>query len=575
MAALQSVKPVNTSDVLGGGGGEPKPRMKRRQSIQESFQSLTASLAKALGGSTTSLTAGGAGGGGGGGGGSRSSDEVARSRLTKGYFRELLSAHFRQPELKVTKFSLHNVPNPHTNQILFEAEIWIKDSRSRRKLDLMVKYPAPAPASASTTAASDDHNGRDEDHGGDGNGAMSWVLDGTHNEMEREFSAYSEVVDDLWHYLRDEKGIAEPQQYLCVPMRYVGNTTDEAGGGPNGDGGCGGGAVLSDVNETSQTSFGNGDEEENIESGADKILVLQDLFNAGYHAATQDRLDENGLDFNHSIMAISRLARFHAASYAMRKEHKMDFRSRYPFLATDPVYNAQTAELFAKTQSSIGTRLFNIFQQGSQNIKEFSTHFLDAVKNMHARQSEFVSASLDTFGVLCHGDLWRQNVLFFYGSGAGSVIECQTDCLDVRFEDLHRVRFSSCVTDLLYFLYTTVDFDVRRDHVMDFLAVYHDHFSKTVEKLAPKVTVFTREELFDEYKSKVMYGFLEGICLFSNVYESQLKKHEAERERNHRQFGGDYDGELVPPRYSDYRDAVVAMVEDVVRIKFQGKPPKK
>ena len=84
-------------------------------------------------------------------------------------------------------------------------------------------------------------------------------------------------------------------------------------------------------------------------------------------------------------MAISRLARFHAASYAMRQEHKMDFPSRYPFLATDPVYNAQTAELFAKTQSSIGTRLFNIFQQGSQNIKEFSTHFLDAVKNMHAR----------------------------------------------------------------------------------------------------------------------------------------------------------------------------------------------
>lgn len=32
-------------------------------------------------------------------------------------------------------------------------------------------------------------------------------------------SAYNEVVDDLWHYLRDEKGVAEPQQYLCVPMR--------------------------------------------------------------------------------------------------------------------------------------------------------------------------------------------------------------------------------------------------------------------------------------------------------------------------------------------------------------------
>ena len=67
------------------------------------FLSLIRSLAKALGGSTTSLTSGIAGGGGGGsgGGGSRSSDEVARSRLTKGYFKELLSAHFRQPDLKV------------------------------------------------------------------------------------------------------------------------------------------------------------------------------------------------------------------------------------------------------------------------------------------------------------------------------------------------------------------------------------------------------------------------------------------------------------------------------------------
>ena len=61
---------------------------------------LIRSLAKALGGSTTSLTSGVAGGGGGGGGGG-SGDDAARSVLTKGYFKELLSAHFRQPDLKV------------------------------------------------------------------------------------------------------------------------------------------------------------------------------------------------------------------------------------------------------------------------------------------------------------------------------------------------------------------------------------------------------------------------------------------------------------------------------------------
>ena len=55
---------------------------------------------------------------------------------------------------QVTKFSLHNVPNPHTNQVLYEAEVWIKDARGRRKLDLMVKYPAHAAAATAVTAAS-------------------------------------------------------------------------------------------------------------------------------------------------------------------------------------------------------------------------------------------------------------------------------------------------------------------------------------------------------------------------------------------------------------------------------------
>ena len=64
---------------------------------------LIRSLAKALGGSTTSLTSGVAGGGGGGGGGGGSGDDAARSVLTKGYFKELLSAHFRQPDMKVRK----------------------------------------------------------------------------------------------------------------------------------------------------------------------------------------------------------------------------------------------------------------------------------------------------------------------------------------------------------------------------------------------------------------------------------------------------------------------------------------
>ena len=66
--------------------------------------------------------------------------------------------------------------------------------------------------------------------------------------------------------------------------------------------------MLSDVIETADDSSPNG-----VSSPCDgggitpvaavaavpDILVLQDLFTAGYHSAAHDRLDECGLDFNH------------------------------------------------------------------------------------------------------------------------------------------------------------------------------------------------------------------------------------------------------------------------------------
>ena len=38
--------------------------------------------------------------------------------------------------------------------------------------------------------------------------------------------------------------------------------------------------------------------------------------------------DENGLDFTHSILAMARLATFHATSYCMRKEKDIDMHQR-------------------------------------------------------------------------------------------------------------------------------------------------------------------------------------------------------------------------------------------------------
>ena len=67
---------------------------------------------------------------------------------------------------------------------------------------------------------------------------------------------------------------------------------------------------------------------------------------------------------------------------------------------------------------------------------------------------------------------------FYLPFSYDSCLENQSDSIGVRFDDLHLCRYSSCVTDILYFLFTTVDCDVRRDHAFNFIAAYYDHFNK-------------------------------------------------------------------------------------------------
>ena len=49
--------------------------------------------------------------------------------------------------------------------------------------------------------------------------------------------------------------------------------------------------------------------------------------------------------------------------------------------------------------------------------------------------------------------------------------------------------------------------------------------SKTVRMLAPTLLpIFTRDELLSEFRRLLMFGFLEGLCLFSSVFETQMRR---------------------------------------------------
>ena len=67
----------------------------------------------------------------------------------------------------------------------------------------------------------------------------------------------------------------------------------------------------------------------------------------------------------------------------------------------------------------------------------------------------------------------------------------------------------SCVIDLLQFLFTCVDQDVRQSFIADFIcSVYYDNFAKTVTVLSPGLSMFTKKEFIKEVAANMVWGFL-------------------------------------------------------------------
>ena len=87
--------------------------------------------------------------------------------------------------------------------------------------------------------------------------------------------------------------------------------------------------LLSDLVESDEGEEGGAEFQESKDGRTPFThLILQDLFASDFQMAEIDR-DENGLDFTHTILALAKLATFHAVSYCMKKEKNIDFHERY------------------------------------------------------------------------------------------------------------------------------------------------------------------------------------------------------------------------------------------------------
>lgn len=113
------------------------------------------------------------------------------------------------------------------------------------------------------------------------------------------------------------------------------------------------------------------------------------------------------------------------------------------------------------------------------------------------------------FNVLCHGDMWANNIMFKYDE-AGK----PTDCLLVDFQMCY---YNSPVMDLLYFIFTSPKQSIKLSHIDHFLQFYHTHLVRNLKSLGYKKPLPTLLQLQVDFLEKGYFGFNSAFGTFAIV----------------------------------------------------------
>lgn len=243
----------------------------------------------------------------------------------------------------------------------------------------------------------------------------------------------------------------------------------------------------------------------------DDAIVFQDLNAMQYDLKNKfDRFDTE-----HMLEALNTLARFHASSIIfeenMSTELQQNFRisEKYEqyfdeggYRITDPWFiqcmNGALEIVKSFSKHSKNSRLMNIVEKSWYNI--WSTALsLSACSSKHRN-------------VVCHRDLWNNNILFHYDKATSQ----PDDCVIVDFQ---AVRCQPPAGDVMVLLYCNLEPKFREQNLETFLNYYHQKLNLNLSSfgiLTDKIP--TKESFLASAKEQRLWGLIVCACLIPQFW---------------------------------------------------------
>ncbi|XP_069690921.1 uncharacterized protein [Periplaneta americana] len=241
-------------------------------------------------------------------------------------------------------------------------------------------------------------------------------------------------------------------------------------------------------------------------------IVLQDLKVEGFRLA-DNRI--SGLDLKHCLLVMKTIARFHAASLVL---YQKDPAMVNPFMNNAFSYDEDIGiwEFFASNVYRIAKEV--------EKWPDYREKFLQKLHNIRDTVMEqwrkAISRNDEEFNVLCHGDLWLNNMMFRYSDDTGEVE-------DVRFVDFQLTYWTSPAVDLHHFIYTSASDEVL-EHSELLIQEYHKALCESLTLLKHPHLQLTMAMINRELHSRGLYAALSTIVLRSIFLADRSKATDVE-----------------------------------------------
>ncbi|XP_047991796.1 uncharacterized protein LOC125230623 [Leguminivora glycinivorella] len=238
-------------------------------------------------------------------------------------------------------------------------------------------------------------------------------------------------------------------------------------------------------------------------------VVFEDLSALQYEM--RSRFDK--FDKQHTLQALQALARFHAGSivfeelkskelqrpYTVNEQYK-DTLGRGGYIESDPWF------IQCRTTAFEAVKSFSKYRVNVDHMKIIESRW-NTVFNSALLLAD---PSSEHRNVICHRDLWNNNILFHYKKSEDNSV-VPDDCV---FVDFVAARYMPPAGDVMQLLHCNLNPRFRKDNLHTFLNYYYDELKVILESNDIDIlNIMSRQKFMTSAKEQNLWGLVTNACL--------------------------------------------------------------